>query len=150
MFLASQAWLIFALMASVMWGIGYALDDHLLKAGLSPSFLMLSQVVLIIPAYLIVAFKYSNPIEEFHLIWGQKKLLIFVLIGGFTLLAGNLAILHSIAGKNAVLASLIEITFPFFVALFAYLFFKETQLNLWTFVGGVLIFLGIGVIYLKH
>jgi drug/metabolite transporter (DMT)-like permease len=53
----------------------------------------------------------------------------------------------AIGEKNATLASLIEISYPLFVAFFAWLFFREVQWNLPTIVGGLLTLGGVAVVY---
>ncbi|MGA2053413.1 MAG: EamA family transporter, partial [Opitutales bacterium] len=55
--------------------------------------------------------------------------------------------LLAIQHKNATLASLIEISYPFFVALFAWLLFRDVQLSWATALGGLLILAGIAIIY---
>ena len=62
--------------------------------------------------------------------------------------AGALLIYIAIGEKNATLASLIEISYPFFVAVFAWLFFRETQFNWPTVFGGLLILGGVAVVFL--
>jgi drug/metabolite transporter (DMT)-like permease len=62
--------------------------------------------------------------------------------------AGALLIYIAIGEKNATLASLIEISYPFFVAVFAWLFFRETQFSWPTVFGGLLILGGVAVVFL--
>jgi drug/metabolite transporter (DMT)-like permease len=52
----------------------------------------------------------------------------------------------SIASKNATLASLIEISYPVFVAVFAYLLFREIHVNPSVIIGGLLVFAGVAMI----
>jgi drug/metabolite transporter (DMT)-like permease len=56
----------------------------------------------------------------------------------------------AIGEKNATLASLIEISYPFFVAVFAWLFFRETQFTWPTVFGGVLILSGVAVVFFSN
>lgn len=53
----------------------------------------------------------------------------------------------SIHAKNATLAGLIEISYPIFIVIFAYFLFKEHQLNTATVFGGLLVFVGVFIIY---
>ena len=57
----------------------------------------------------------------------------------------------SIQMKGASIASIIEISYPFFVVLFTYLIFKESNLNTATIIGGILVFVVVwslvGVVY---
>ncbi len=52
-----------------------------------------------------------------------------VVIAVITSGVGALLIYMAIGEKNATLASLIEISYPLFVAFFAWVFFRETQFN---------------------
>ena len=56
---------------------------------------------------------------------------------------------YSIQGKNATLAGLIEISYPLFIALFAYFLFGEMQIGVASALGGVLIFAGVALIYIS-
>jgi drug/metabolite transporter (DMT)-like permease len=53
---------------------------------------------------------------------------------------------EKITGKNATLASLIEMTYPLFVVLFTYLFYRQMYITPSVFVGGMLILVGAGLI----
>ncbi len=63
---------------------------------------------------------------------------------------GGLCIYHAIGGRNATVASLIEISYPLFVALFAWLFFRELQINWQTALGGLLILSGVSIVFLSN
>ena len=80
-------------------------------------------------------------------IGSSKQLLLFLVFGIVSFTLGNFLILSSIQSKNATLSGMIEISYPLFIAIFAYLFFKENQISLATLVGGLLIFGGVFVIY---
>jgi drug/metabolite transporter (DMT)-like permease len=53
----------------------------------------------------------------------------------------------SIQGKNATLSGLIEISYPFFIAIFSYLLFRKNYLTLSTVFGGLFIAIGVFLIY---
>jgi uncharacterized membrane protein len=74
---------------------------------------------------------------------------VFVLFcfGVVVLALAELFIALSITGKSDALAGLIEISYPLFIALFSYLLFKESELNVPTAIGGLLIFSGVAVVY---
>ena len=70
----------------------------------------------------------------------------------FSLLAASLGALMTymaIGAKNPTLASLIEISYPLFVVLFTWLFFREFQLNLMSVVGGAFVISGVAMILLN-
>lgn len=64
-----------------------------------------------------------------------------------TLIAAELCINFSIADKNATVASLVELSYPLFVALASYIIFRNSHLNTATIFGGLLIFAGVASIY---
>jgi drug/metabolite transporter (DMT)-like permease len=77
----------------------------------------------------------------------SKRTLASVLL---IILAFNVAdacIVLSIEGRTATISGLIEISYPLFIALFSWLFFKENNLTRGTVVGGLLIAVGVVVIY---
>ena len=55
----------------------------------------------------------------------------------------------SIGGKNATLASLIEISYPAFVALFAFLLYREVHFNASVLLGAALVFAGVALIIVR-
>jgi drug/metabolite transporter (DMT)-like permease len=67
--------------------------------------------------------------------------------GVIVLALAELFIALSITNKSAALAGLIEISYPVFIALFSYLLFKESDLNVPIAIGGLLIFSGVAVVY---
>ncbi len=147
---AGQVWFWMAISAALLWGIGYNISEALMKKGISPSVLMLLNALIVLPLYLGLSLKFGNLQKEIGLVLQSKTMIAYFLIGGFTIMGGNWLILSSVAAKNASLASLIEISYPLFVILFAWLFFKDVQVNLWTALGGVFIISGVAIIYLKN
>lgn len=138
-----------ALGAAVAWGLGYTLDERLMKSGLTPAVLMIAHMAVTFPLYLYYALSHGDPMKELGVILSDKKIIIILIISSIAILGGNFLILYSIHEKNATLASMIEISYPFFIAFFSWLFFKDLQFNAWTMLGGILVFCGIGVILLK-
>jgi drug/metabolite transporter (DMT)-like permease len=73
---------------------------------------------------------------------------VWLVVAVISSAAGGLLIYIAIAEKNATLASLIEISYPFFVAIFAWLFFRDAQFSWTTLLGGLLILGGVSVVFL--
>lgn len=69
-----------------------------------------------------------------------------VLVIAVTGIVGTVFLYMSIGGKNVTPASLIEISYPVLVVLFAYLLFREYYLNPGVIVGALLLFAGVGLI----
>jgi drug/metabolite transporter (DMT)-like permease len=89
--------------------------------------------------------------KDFATLTSDKRILGLSIAEAICLMAAELLIGFSITSKNATLSGLIEISYPLFIAIFAYLLFNDNQMNAGTVVGGALIFSGIFVIYyLSH
>ncbi len=136
-------WYVAALGAAITWGVYYPLVDMALKKVSIYSVILLSMipVLLLLPAFIGVISKDFEivrrlPVNE------QWVFLLLGLIG----LVGEVLVYVAITGKNATLASLIEMTYPVFVVIFAYLFYRETHLTPSVFVGGLLILSGAAII----
>ncbi len=143
-------WFVYALSASIIWGISYAASGRAIERGVSPLvFFTLYALVgaLMGLGALAVAGKLDalpNEIRAVGKDWPWLAVAVFA--SGI----GALLIYMAIGEKNATLASLIEISYPLFVAFFAWLFFRETQFNAATVLGAALIMSGVGVVFLGN
>ncbi|MEO6054603.1 MAG: EamA family transporter [Chthoniobacterales bacterium] len=140
-------WIFFALAAAIIWGINYAASGRVLSRGMSPSTLFFIDTLfalLLVSGTLIFQGKTGRIITEVKMLGGD----IFWLVTAMCCAtAAALLILMAIEGKNATVASLIEVSYPLFVAVFAWLFFRELQLSWQTAIGGMLILLGVFVVW---
>ena len=136
-------WYVTALAAALVWGIHYPLVDFALKRVSVFSVLLLSvlPVLLLMPVFLR---DLARDLDTVRALPGAEQAMIAVI--GLTSLLGAVLLYLSIAGKNATLASLIEITYPVFVAFFAYVMFRHIHLNASVIVGGLLVIAGAGLI----
>lgn len=149
MILGMPLWFLLALTTAVFWGLGYVFDERLIKSGVTPAFLMLAHVLIILPLYVVAVYLSSSLKEEIAIISSDKKLLFYLIVASLTILGGNLCILYAVKLKSASMASIIEISYPFFIILFSWLFFRDMQVNYWTLIGSVIAFTGISIILLK-
>jgi len=139
-------WYLTALGAAVVWGIHYPLVDHALKRVSLTSVLLLTAIpILILP---LVSRGITADFAALRAMGWSERLPIIAL--SFTSLAGSVLLYLSISGKNATLASLIEITYPVFVALFAFLLFRQVHLNGSVLIGAALVFAGVAIIILGN
>jgi drug/metabolite transporter (DMT)-like permease len=138
-----------SLMAAIMWGLSYAVSERLMQNGIGSALILLSIGLVTLPLYSFIAAS-KGEIRAGLAVFSEKPLMLFLtVVMALGIVVGNYLIMQSIALKNATYASLIEITYPLFTCFFAWLLFRDVQLNLYTAVGAVLIFTGIGVIFLK-
>ena len=142
----SLPWYLPAIAAAVVWGLHYPLIEHALKR------VSLTTVVLLTAAPMaLVALAFPARLAEdwralAALPTGERLLIATIAL---TSLAGTVLLYLAVRGRNATLASLIEISYPAFVAIFAWLLFREWQLNAGVLLGAGLVFAGTAVIILN-
>ena len=136
-------WYVTALGAALVWGIHYPLVDFALKRISVFSVLLLTviPVLLLMPLFLRDLARDLDTVRSLPV--GEQGIIAAI---GLTSLSGAVLLYVSIAGKNATLASLIEITYPVFVAFFAYVMFRHIHLNASVVIGGLLVIAGAGLI----
>lgn len=139
-------WLVYALGAAFIWGINYAVSGRLLERGMSPQTLFLLDLVFGAMALVVVISltgRWSATVTE---IQQARPDLVWLVIAVVASVSAGLLIFMSIQTKNATVASLIEVTYPLFTALFAWLLFRQTTLNPATIIGGLFIFIGVLIV----
>jgi len=143
-------WVVLALGAAVLWGVSYAASGRVISRGLDPvSFFFCYAIFCALFTGVILLANgelFSVPRE----VRGLGKDWVWLVVSLAAAAVGGLLIYSAIGEKNATLASLIEISYPFFVAMFAWVFFRETQFNLATVLGGVLILGGVFTVFVAN
>jgi drug/metabolite transporter (DMT)-like permease len=139
-------WYVFAIGAAVVWGLHYPLIDHALKRVSPVSVLLLTAL----PILLVVPFfprELNADLQAFRAMRAADR--AWLLAIALTSLAGTVLLYLSIRERNATLASLIEISYPVFVVIFAWLLFREWHLNTGVLAGAALVFLGTALIIMN-
>jgi drug/metabolite transporter (DMT)-like permease len=138
----SVSGVLYAIAAAVSWGVVYTIDQRVLR-GLSPLTLLFVDSVLTAILLLPVAFLQKSSLSSLSntplRLWG-----LVVLSLAIAALA-NYFIFSSIRILGASTASIFEISYPFFVALFAYFAFGA-ELNFYFVIGAGLILAGSAII----
>lgn len=135
-----------AILASVLWGLTYCLDERVLE-GLSVAklyFLHCLCGAAIAATVLLV--QGSSPLGLFAFDTSKASLPL-VAVTMVTATSAALAILSSIQLLGANKSAVLEISYPLFVALFSVWLFKG-QLQPPVVIGGVFIFIGSAIIVL--
>ena len=135
-------WIAFALMAAVLWGISYVLYERLVK-DIAPASIMLFTIIGAFFFYVSLTMASGSLIRDFNIIKnsGQSIKLIISIVAVNAM--ANLLGLYSMKAKSATAMGMIEISYPLFTALFAYLLFKQNQLSSGLLLGGLLIMSGV-------
>jgi uncharacterized membrane protein len=139
-------WFVFAILAAVFWGMSYVFLEQILKHISVPTALAVNMVVaaLVVTLYALLSGSFKS---DLSVITSSRYVLFLVIAGIAVSLAADFFIAFSVDAKNATLAGFIEISYPFFIVLFSFLFFKENHLTLGSALGGIFIFLGAFLVY---
>ncbi len=135
-----------AVLAAVLWGLTYCLDERVLSSLSVSKLYFLHCVCGVLVAGAMLLFQGSTPAALFTIDTSK----VGVALMGLTLVTATtaaLSILGSIQLLGASKSAVLEISYPLFVALFSVLLFKG-QLQLPVLIGGVFIFIGSAIIVL--
>lgn len=140
-------WFVYALGAAILWGLNYAASGRILKRGVAPSTLFVLDMLfalLAVGGVLLLQGRGRQAALEVRQLGGDTIWLVTAMVCSTI---GGLLVFMAIGEKNATLASLIEISYPLFVALFTWILFREVQVNWPTALGGGLVLSGVALVY---
>ena len=139
-------WITYAISASICWGMSYAASSEILRKGFSPLLFFFGYSLfctLGASISLISSGTLPNVLKHADLDRSDMGWFLFSIAVGAL---GAYLTYAAMSAKNPTLASLIEISYPFFVVLFTWVFFRQCQLNFSTLIGGLLLMTGVVVI----
>lgn len=140
-------WIVYSVIAAVLWGLDYSLTEKVLQ---KMSFSTLLCIELFV-AFLSMAV-FSTFSGDFQIDLGtilkSERMGAYVAVIALTFTIANASIALSIGNKNATFAGLIEISYPLFIAFFSWKLFGQNDLSYGTWLGAGLVFIGIGLIYI--
>ena len=138
-----MTWFYYSLAAAMFWGVSYTLSEKILRKVDVSTYLAYSYLFefLIIFLFGCKTGKLKLDLQTIESSTWALMTLIAILQ-----LCGNYCISTSIQGKNASLASIIEISYPFFTIASTYLLFKENQVTFGSIVGSAFVFIGVAII----
>lgn len=137
---------ILAVLASVLWGLTYCLDERVLSSLSVFKLYFLHCFCGLLVAGVIMLVQGTSPAALFSIDTAKASLPLIILTL-VTATAAALSILGSIQLLGANKSAVLEISYPLFVALFSVLLFKG-QLQLPVVLGGIFIFIGSAIIVL--
>lgn len=135
-----------AVLASVLWGLTYCLDERVLSSLSVYKLYFLHCLCGVLVAGMVLLLQGNSPASLFTFNTSTASIPL-VLVTLATATTAALAILSSIQLLGANTSAVLEISYPLFVALFSVLFFKG-QLQSPVVIGGVFIFIGSAIIVL--
>lgn len=135
-----------AVLASVLWGLTYCLDERVLSSLSVYKLYFLHCLCGVLVAGVVLLLQGNSPASLFTFNTSTASIPL-VLVTLATATTAALAILSSIQLLGANTSAVLEISYPLFVALFSVLFFKG-QLQSPVVIGGAFIFIGSAIIVL--
>jgi len=137
--------LVYALAAAITWGVVYVLDQKVLTK-LSPlNWLFISSLVMAIITLPIAVMNWES--IKTAIFSGNKQFFYFIIGAPILAILANFFIFSAIQRLGAPIASIFEIAYPFFVAIFTLILFGGS-LNAYFWIGALFMFLG-GVIIIR-
>ena len=146
-------WWVYSIVAAVLWGLHFNLvvkvSNVLPRDIYTPLTIF---VITSISILMLLPVIHQKVLANLVTLWhsgNDIRLSVFVLILT-AIIAANLLYVAMQLSPNATIAALLDITYPLFVAIVAWLLYRENHLDWSVLVGGGLIFSGALLIVLKH
>lgn len=139
-------WILYALATSLIWGFDYVIAEKILKK-ISPASLMFFELLFAAIAVFLFSLLSGKLTKDISIVTHSRQTGIYLLFGILTFALANVLSFYAIQAKNATLASLIEVSYPLFIVIIAWVLFRENALNISVLIGGSLIFTGIFIIF---
>lgn len=137
-------WIVFALLAALLWGLNYSLAEKLLHS-LSIFTLLALEMLLGAMVFSLLAGLGSFK-KDWQTLSNEPNLLILTLIQVVVVSMASYLIALSVRAKNATAAGIIELIYPLFTIFFTWLLFRENHASSSVLIGGTLIFIGVLII----
>ncbi len=138
-------WFTFAVAAAILWGISYAVSERLFRSISIPTLLFLSSAASTVVMFIVAVVSKRLALDMRTLV-ASRGLLVLLAVSLVTYILANTAISYAIFERNATVAAIVEIAYPFFTALAAFFIFGEKQFSSQTFIGGAFIFIGAALV----
>jgi drug/metabolite transporter (DMT)-like permease len=138
-------WALFSIAASVFWGLTYVINEAIYeKISVITNLTITSFITFLVS--LLIGLETKIFQKDMATVLEHEKLFLLLLAEAATLLIAEVFIGYSIAAKNATLSALIEISYPIFIAFFAFILLRRNDMTASAAVGGTFIFVGIFII----
>lgn len=131
--------MLYALTGAIIWGLVYNIDQRiLLKTSPLTMFIVggFMQMIVLMP----YIFTVEGNKDIMSILFNKNQLFLFFISEMLLIIAG-VSILYAVKHLGAPLASIFEISYPLFVALFYVILFDKT-LSFKFWIGSLLIFIG--------
>jgi drug/metabolite transporter (DMT)-like permease len=134
-------WIVYSLLAAILWGLNYSLNERILQSISTVTLLafeMTAAAVIFSSLSYFTSFK-----QDWYTMVKEPDLFILIAIEALVLVLASLFILMSIQEKNATAAGIIELIYPLFTIFFSWVLFQKYHVNASVIMGAILIFFGV-------
>jgi drug/metabolite transporter (DMT)-like permease len=135
-------WMAYAVAAAALWGLEYALMGRLFNGRLSPLSLLSIQMAVGAAMIGTIAIATGTLRRDSAAITSNPEILRLVVISSLVFTLGSYMIATSIKEGNALLAGLVEISYPLFILAFLIILGWNEPVGPRAIVGGILIIAG--------
>ena len=149
----SWPWWVFSIIAAVLWGLHFNLVVKV--STVLPKDIYTPLTIFAITSFSILVlmpFFHHKIAANLVTLWHSgNDIRISVVVLIFTaFIAANLLYIAMQLSPNATIASLLDITYPLFIAIIAWILYRENHIDWAVLAGGSLIFSGAMLIVWKH
>jgi len=149
----SWPWWSFSIVAAILWGLHFNLVVKV--SNVLPKDIYTPLTIFIITSvsiFLLMPVIYHKVFSNLVTLWNSgNDIRISVVVLVFTaIIAANLLYIAMQLSPNATVAAILDITYPVFIAIIAWLLYRESHIDWTVLVGGGLIFSGAILIIWKH
>ena len=134
-------WIIYALLASILWGLNYSLSERILNS-ISPVSLLALEMAAGGIFFSIIA-SFTNFKQDWKSLLTEPNLFWITLLEVVVVILASFFIVCSVRAKNATAAGIIELIYPLFIIFFSWVLFRENHVNASVISGGIFIFIGV-------
>ena len=146
-------WWVYSIMAAIIWGVHFNLivkiSNVLPKDIYTPLTIFIITCLSIV---LLIPVMHQKILSNLLTLWqAGSAIRVSVVVLIFTaIIASNLLYIAMQLSPNATVAAILDITYPVFIAIIAWILFRENHLDWTVLVGGALIFSGAMLIISRH
>lgn len=134
-------WIIYAVLAAVLWGLNYSLSEKILQ-NISPLTLLALETMTGALVFFLLSW-FTSWKKDWQTLSDNRDILLLLLLEIVVVLGASFLIVISIRAKNATAAGIIELIYPLFTIFFTWVLFRQLHVNTSIVTGGILIFLGV-------
>jgi len=139
-------WWMYALGAALIWGLHYNLLSKAMTSISPVTAYWLPTTIMVLG----LPFMYQTLYQDLQaLISAPLSVKVSTAIISFTSFLASISLYKAIQMHNPVHVGLMEITYPLFIAVFAYVLWQENHLNIPTVIGGLMIIGGSALVIYK-